>query len=68
VNSLIIQVEGAGFYNGYNVLINGKQAYYRPYDGSHGDEVLAEFAETLGAIVRERLGHPEEEPERPDDW
>lgn len=59
----VITVEGQGFYRGHVVKVNGKDAYYRPYDGSDFEEVAEEFAETLGRLVGEKLGHPAKNPE-----
>jgi hypothetical protein len=54
-------------YDGHHVYFNGKLAYWRKYDGSDNDDVEQEAADTLGALVREKLGRPSERPEE-EDW
>lgn len=61
--ALLITVKSAGEYNGYNVLVGGQQAYYRPYDGKDWDGVMDEACEGLAELLREKLGFPENEPE-----
>ena len=71
MNTFVIQVEPASWgtnYDGHNVLINGKQAFHRPYDGSYSDAVEAEVAEALGELLREKLGLKKEAPEEEDGW
>jgi hypothetical protein len=69
VNTFILSVEGAGFYRGHNVKINGVQVAHRPYDGSGVDTVELEVAEALGELIREKLGWNEEAPEQEEeDW
>lgn len=66
--AIFLTVEQAGWYNGYNVKIGGQQAYYRPYDGSDWDDVVDEACKALGELLREKLGHPAEEPEDRGEW
>lgn len=68
MNSFIITVKGAGYYNGYDVFINGQHAYHRPYDGSGEENVTAEASKALGELLREKLGHPEAYLGDGDDW
>lgn len=62
---LIIKVEGAGWHDGHNVYFNDMFAYYRRYDGSSASEVEEEAVKAIAELVREKLGHPEHEP---DEW
>lgn len=68
MNTFIIQVEGAGFYQGHNILINGLQVAHRPYDGSHLDAVEREVAEAFGELLRKEMGLKKEAPPEEEDW
>lgn len=59
----VITVEGEGFYRGHTVSLDGQPVYYRPYDGKDFAEVAEEFALTLGRLVGEKLGYPQQMPE-----
>jgi hypothetical protein len=67
INVSIFEVKATGDgwneYAGDNVLIDGVQAYYRPYDGSDTQDVIKEAAGALGTLLREKLGYFEEAPE-----
>lgn len=66
MNSLIITVESVSdhwSYDGHNVYFQGELAYWRKYDGKNADDVLEEAAQTLGELVRDRLGYPKTAPE-----
>jgi hypothetical protein len=62
----VITVVSEGLYLGYTVKLNGETAYYRPYSGLTAEEVAEEFCETLGQLVREKLGYPKEMPGAPE--
>jgi hypothetical protein len=66
INVSIFEVEAVDKYSeygGYNVMIDGVQAYHRPYDGSSTEDVVKEAAGALGALLREKLDYFEEAPE-----
>lgn len=44
-------------HRGHTVSINGKEIYFRPYDGVATPEVLTEFVEALGDLVRVKLSY-----------
>lgn len=62
--ALVLTVEPADFtsYDGYYVKLNNQSIYYRPYDGSNSDEVLAEAVSVLGDLIRMQLGFPADLP------
>lgn len=55
---LLLEVEGAGLYNGWNVKLNGVPMYHKPYDGSDDEEAAEEFLTALGALIRREAGYP----------
>src|SRR3954471_14875637 len=56
--ALIVTVEG-GDYAPHEVRLAGELIGYRPHDGSCHEEVVAEVAGELAALLRERLGWPD---------
>lgn len=69
MNTFVVSVESAGFYQGHNVKINGVQAFHRPYDGKHSGDVEHEVAAALGELLREKLRlNKEAPPEEDDNW
>jgi hypothetical protein len=48
---LLLEVEPAGFYRGWNVNLNGVPIWHKPYDGSRAEEAADEFLAVLGALM-----------------
>lgn len=55
---LLLEVEGVGLYQGWNLKINGVPMYHKPYDGSDSEAAAEEFLIALGALMRRETGRP----------
>lgn len=58
ITGMTVSVELApgGYYQGYNVFLNGQPLWFRPYDGSDTEEVVAEVTEALCEVLRAHTG------------
>lgn len=68
MNTFVVTVTPMGMYQGHAIKINGLQVAHRPYNGARSHDVEREVTAALGALIREKLGWPEEAPEGDEDW
>lgn len=69
VAPIIITVEDApgGYYQGYQVRLNGVPLWVRPYDGESWNQAAVEVTEALCEVLRAHTGRTRAEEDDDDD-
>lgn len=65
---LAFEIRPCEDYGGWDVYLDNTYVVHKPYDGSWKDEVAAELADALGALLDGVNGFQREKPQENEEW